>query len=76
MLDINQVLAWSKDMLLISVIISVACALLCGFIASRRHLRVPFWAVMGFAFGPFALPFIFLAKPATGNKPDSGGISS
>jgi predicted Kef-type K+ transport protein len=70
----DQLLAMSKDMLLISLVISAVFAVICGMIASRRKLRVTFWVVMGFAFGPFALPFVFMAKP-TGKQetPSSGG---
>ena len=80
MIDINQVLAMSKDMLMISLVISAAFAVICGLIASRRKARVVYWLVMGFIFGPFALPFVFIAKPAKGQgqgqeqpQPPAGG---
>lgn len=76
MLDLEQALALSKDMLVISLILSVGFAVICGYVASRRKLRVPFWAVMGFAFGPFALPFVFMARPTAGKKTDSPGGTS
>lgn len=60
---VEQLWTQSQSLLWISLLISVACALLCGFIAARRKLRWGYWAIMGFAFGPFALPFVFLAKP-------------
>jgi ABC-type dipeptide/oligopeptide/nickel transport system permease component len=60
---LDQLLAQSQSLLIISLLISVGCALLCGFIAARRKARWVYWSVMGFAFGPFALPFVFLAKP-------------
>ena len=59
----EQLLAQSQSLLVISLLISLACAVLCGVIAARRHARWVYWAVMGFAFGPFALPFVFMAKP-------------
>jgi ABC-type dipeptide/oligopeptide/nickel transport system permease component len=61
MLDL--LLARSGPLLVVSLLVSLACALLCGFIAARRQARWVYWSVMGFAFGPFALPFVFLAKP-------------
>lgn len=67
--DLNQLLALSADMLVISLILSVVCAAVCGFIAARRRARVVYWAVMGFVFGPFALPFVFMAKPAVTPAP-------
>jgi len=60
---LNQMLQKSGPLLAISLLISAVCALLCGIIAARRQARWVYWSVMGFAFGPFALPFVFLAKP-------------
>jgi ABC-type dipeptide/oligopeptide/nickel transport system permease component len=60
---LNQLLAQSQSLLIISLLISIGCALLCGLIAAHRKGRWVYWSVMGFAFGPFALPFVFLAKP-------------
>jgi ABC-type dipeptide/oligopeptide/nickel transport system permease component len=60
---LDQLLARSGSLLVVSLLVSLACALLCGFIAARRQARWVYWSVMGFAFGPFALPFVFLAKP-------------
>lgn len=60
---LNQLIQQSGPLLVISLLIAVGCALLCGFIASRRRGRWVYWSVMGFAFGPFALPFVFMAKP-------------
>jgi ABC-type dipeptide/oligopeptide/nickel transport system permease component len=59
---IEEMLAQSQSLLIISLLISFACAVLCGVIAARRNLRWVYWSVMGFAFGPFALPFVFLAR--------------
>ena len=59
----DQLLAQSQSLLVISLLISLACAVLCGVIAARRRARWVYWSVMGFAFGPFALPFVFMAKP-------------
>ena len=60
---LNQLLQKSGPLLVISLLISAACALLCGVIAARRRARWVYWSVMGFVFGPFALPFVCLAKP-------------
>lgn len=62
-INLEQLLAQSRSLLVISVLISLACAVLCGVIAARRGLRWVYWSVMGFAFGPFAVPFVFFAKP-------------
>ena len=64
-INLDQLLAQSRSLMIISVLISLACAVLCGVIAARRGLRWVYWSVMGFAFGPFALPFVFMAKPKT-----------
>lgn len=61
--QLEQILAQSQSLLVMSLLFSLAFAVLCGFIAARRKLRWIYWTVMGFAFGPFALPFVFLAKP-------------
>jgi ABC-type dipeptide/oligopeptide/nickel transport system permease component len=60
---LNQLLTQSQSLLIVSLVVSLACAVLCGVIAARRRLRWVYWSVMGFAFGPFALPFVFLARP-------------
>jgi ABC-type dipeptide/oligopeptide/nickel transport system permease component len=60
---LNQLLEQSQSLLIISLLISVGCALLCGLIAAHRKARWVYWSIMGFAFGPFALPFVFMAKP-------------
>ena len=61
--SLDQLLAQSQSLLIASLLISLACAVLCGVIAARRRARWVYWSVMGFAFGPFALPFVFMAKP-------------
>jgi ABC-type dipeptide/oligopeptide/nickel transport system permease component len=61
--QLEQILAQSQSLLVISLLVSLAFAVLCGLIAARRKLRWVYWTVMGFAFGPFALPFVLLAKP-------------
>jgi len=68
---LNQLLKESGPLLIITLLISVGCALLCGVIAARRRARWVYWSVMGFAFGPLALPFVFMAKP----KPSTDATS-
>jgi ABC-type dipeptide/oligopeptide/nickel transport system permease component len=65
---LNQLLAQSEALLVYSLLISAACAFVCGLIAARRRARWIYWSVMGFAFGPFALPFVFFAKPKKPEK--------
>lgn len=61
---LNELLQQLQPMLLWTLLISVACAAVCGLIAARRKARWVYWSVMGFVFGPFAVPFVFMAKPA------------
>ena len=42
--------------------ISLVFAALLYFIAAKRGANKAFWSVMGFMFGPFALPFVFLSR--------------
>lgn len=65
---LSQILAQSEALLVYSLLISVGCALVCGLVAARRRARWIYWSVMGFAFGPFALPFVFFAKPRKPQK--------
>jgi MFS family permease len=66
----TQFLDSAGALLFYSLLVSVACAALCGYLASRRGARRVFWLAMGFAFGPFAIPFVFFArKKPPDNKP-------
>ncbi len=47
---------------LILIIISFIFAGLLYLIAEKRGSDKVFWAIMGFLFGPFAIPFVFFAK--------------
>lgn len=47
---------------LILIAISFFFAWLLYRIADKRGVHKNFWAIMGFVFGPLALPFVFLAK--------------
>jgi hypothetical protein len=66
---LNQLLEQSGPLLFVSLLITVACAALCGYIAARRGANRVFWLAMGFAFGPLAIPFVFLAKKTGAPKP-------
>ena len=48
--------------------IGIASAIMCYLIADRRGANAAFWGVMGFLFGPFALPFVFLARRKPHNE--------
>jgi hypothetical protein len=44
------------------MLISIIFGLLLRAIARKRGANQIFWFVMGFVFGPFVLPFVFLAR--------------
>ncbi len=44
------------------ILITIFSGVLSYFIAERRNADKKFWLVMGIVFGPFALPFVFMAK--------------
>ena len=45
------------------LVIVVLCTWACYAVAKRQQANVPFWVLMGACFGPFAVPFVFLARP-------------
>ena len=45
------------------IIISLAFGALFYWIAAKRKANTLFWTAMGVLFGPFALPFVFFARP-------------
>lgn len=45
------------------VLVMFASVVTCHWIAASRGGNGVFWGVMGFLFGPFAIPFAFTAKP-------------
>jgi hypothetical protein len=47
---------------LILLIISFCFAGILYLIADKRGSNKIFWGIMGFFFGPFAIPFVFFAK--------------
>ena len=42
-----------------------SCIAVCHYVAKTRRARPVFWSAMGALFGPFAIPFVFMAKPAS-----------
>lgn len=40
----------------------------CHSVAKKRGLDQRYWHIMALIFGPFAIPFVFLAKPKQSNK--------
>ena len=46
----------------ILIIISFCFAGILYLIAAKRGANKIFWGIMGFVFGPFAIPFVFFAK--------------
>ena len=47
---------------LVVLVISLGFAGLLSVIAAKRGSNKTFWAVMGFLFGPFAIPFVLFSK--------------
>jgi len=47
---------------LVLLIISFCFAGLLYLIAAKRGSNKIFWTIMGFVFGPFAIPFVFFSK--------------
>jgi len=45
------------------IVLTLASMYACYRIASSRQANVRFWVFMGLLFGPFAIPFAFLARP-------------
>ncbi|MDG1206323.1 MAG: hypothetical protein P8N51_13225, partial [Pseudomonadales bacterium] len=43
--------------------ITIVCAGVCFSVAKKKGINTRLWVVLGALFGPFALPFVFLAKP-------------
>ena len=49
--------------ILVLVLLLLASVAACHAIAKRRGGNPVFWGAMGLLFGPFAIPFAFLAGP-------------
>lgn len=50
------------------ILVGLGSIVACHLIAHGRGGNGVYWGVMGFLFGPFAIPFAFFAKP---QRPDS-----
>jgi hypothetical protein len=46
----------------VAILISALFGILLYYIAGKRGKNKQFWLILGFLFGPFALPFIFLGR--------------
>ncbi len=44
-------------------IITLCSTLVCYCVAKKRGAKVAYWVVLGVLIGPFAVPFVFFAKP-------------
>ena len=49
-------------MLIALFLLSVACGVICYFVAMKRGARKSYWFLMGLLAGPFAIPFVFFSK--------------
>lgn len=47
----------------LTLISSLLFGFLCYSLARKRNANYAFWAAMGIAFGPLAVPFVFFSKP-------------
>jgi predicted permease len=54
------------------ILVTLLSALACYFLAKSRSADRRFWALMGLFLGPLAIPFVFFAKPRTGQEPGAG----
>lgn len=45
------------------LLLHVLSILICYVVAKSRGVKPRFWGIMGFIFGPFAIPFVFFSKP-------------
>jgi len=52
------------------ILVTLAGAAACGYMANRRGASVKFWVICGLLFGPFALPFVLFARPEKKNHSD------
>lgn len=58
----SDIVAGLPMMILSTLLISVPFAIAGYWIARKRGLNVRYWTILGFALGPFVLPFLLLAK--------------
>ncbi|MGH7933815.1 MAG: hypothetical protein ACREQN_11715 [Candidatus Binataceae bacterium] len=60
----------TAGMIATSLIVDAALAPVTAVIASRRGRSTTLWALLGFAFGMWALAFVLVFKPRAANPPD------
>jgi hypothetical protein len=48
---------------IVFILVSIFSIFACHYVAKQRGAKPIFWGVMGLIFGPFAIPFVFLASP-------------
>ena len=53
------------------ILVSLGFGALFYLIAAKRKANTVFWTAMGVLFGPFALPFVFFARPRKGLNGDT-----
>lgn len=53
-------------LIVVTLIISLAFAGILYGLARWRNANRRYWAIMGFLFGPLAIPFVFFAKRVEG----------
>ncbi len=58
-------------MYLLALIVMLSTGI-CYSVAKRKHLSIQLWVALGVLFGPFAIPFLFFARPgpAESQTPD------
>jgi hypothetical protein len=54
--------------MIILVIVSIFCGAFCYLIAQKKQANPFNWLLIGLLAGPFAIPFVFFAKPAVIDK--------
>ncbi len=48
------------------ILISLACGVICYFVARERGAKTIHWTFLGVLFGPLAVLFVFFSKPDVG----------
>lgn len=60
-----------SSMLIGSLLLAIVSIVICHVVAKRRGANPVFWGTMAALFGPFAIPFVFMAKPRKVEQPES-----
>lgn len=68
-LELTESITAEPVILLVLILVTIASIVACYLIARARSGNAVFWGVMGAVFGPFAIPFAFLAKPTSRTPP-------